>query len=275
MLFISASRILKGTATQSLALGCVLMLCVPAKETPVSATRADSAQDSPLLTYAAATPENFFPCSLAPLAAEGNSGSYFELIHRAAAAAAMPADLGYAVAFVETGLNPEAIGDVGEVGLMQVRPQTAAMMGFRGTDRELAAPQTNISYGVAYLAGAWRLSGGDICRALMKYRAGHNEERMTARSVEYCARAKNYLKRIGSSLGSDAVSDAPLLQASIKQPEIPAIRIKSSRPAAPRRIARHLGSERFWMIHEARIRVMKLRVYAKWRQMAGAHVSRL
>jgi hypothetical protein len=274
MLFISASRILRGIATQTLALGCVLTLCVPARDTPVSSP---SALDSPLLAYAEARPESLFPCSVLSQGAQqpDNGGSYFELIHRAAAAAAMPADLGYAVAFVETGLNPEAIGDVGEVGLMQVRPQTAATMGFRGADRELAAPQTNIRYGVAYLAQAWRLAGGDLCRALMKYRAGHEEERMTARSVQYCARAKNYLKRIGSSLGSDPVRDVPVLQASIKQPEIPTIRIKSSRPAAPRRIAGHLSSERFWMIHDARIRVMKLRVHAKWRQMAGARISRL
>jgi len=38
----------------------------------------------------------------------------------------------------------------------------------------------NIHYGVTYLSQAWRLANGDLCRALMKYRAGHGEEMMSA-----------------------------------------------------------------------------------------------
>ncbi|QGM48122.1 transglycosylase SLT domain-containing protein [Methylocystis heyeri] len=200
--------------------------------------------------------------------------SYFELIHREAGAAAMPADLAYAVAFVESGFNPEASGDVGEVGLMQVRPQTAAMLGFRGTNRELATPGANVRYGVAYLAEAWRLAEGDLCRTLMKYRAGHGEERMTARSVEYCARAKDYLKRIGSSLGARSPVAPASVRLNVEQPrrsiEIKTAERKSPRPTALR-FAGLSGSDRFWAMHEARIRAMKERVYAKWRQMAHRH----
>ena len=59
------------------------------------------------------------------------------------------------------------LADVGEIGLMQVRPETAALLGFRGDLAELARPEVNIHYGVAYLAEAWRLANGDLCRALM------------------------------------------------------------------------------------------------------------
>jgi hypothetical protein len=94
---------------------------------------------------------------------------------------------------VESNYDPSVIGGVGEIGLMQIRPGTAAMLGFRGSTEELAKPEINIHYGVAYLSKAWRLANGDLCRTLMKYRAGHGQEVMTPRSVNYCNRARNHL----------------------------------------------------------------------------------
>ena len=76
---------------------------------------------------------------------------------------------------------------------MQVRPSTARLLGFIGTNQELADPSTNIRLGVTYLAQAWNLAQGNLCRALMKYRAGHGEEQMTPRSVDYCRRAREHL----------------------------------------------------------------------------------
>ncbi len=87
---------------------------------------------------------------------------------------------------VESGYNPAAIGGVGEIGLMQILPSTAHMLGFTGSTSELAVPETNIHYGVTYLAQAWRLAGGDLCTAVMKYRAGHGESRFSFLSVNYC-----------------------------------------------------------------------------------------
>jgi soluble lytic murein transglycosylase-like protein len=84
-----------------------------------------------------------------------------------------------AVTQIESGYDPTARGGAGEIGLMQVMPGTAAMLGFVGTDAELAVRETNIRLGVQYLADAWRLAGGNVCRALMKYRAGHGEEVMS------------------------------------------------------------------------------------------------
>jgi hypothetical protein len=39
----------------------------------------------------------------------------------------------------------------------------------------------------------------------MKYRAGHGEERMSERSVEYCRRARAHLAAIGSPLANAPV----------------------------------------------------------------------
>lgn len=109
----------------------------------------------------------------------------------------LPAELALTVMEIESFYDPEARGGDGEVGLMQVMPATARLMGFRGTPDELAKPLTNISLGVRYLAGAYRLAQGDLCTTVMKYRAGHAETRFSALSVRYCLRARAILKRDG------------------------------------------------------------------------------
>jgi hypothetical protein len=127
---------------------------------------------------------------------------YLAVVAREAERRGLPTAVADAVVMIESAYNPSVVGTVGELGLMQVRPGTAAMLGFSGSNEVLAEPETNIRYGVEYLAQAWRLFGGDLCRALMKYRAGHGEERMTPRSIEYCRRARLHLAAIGSPLAN-------------------------------------------------------------------------
>jgi soluble lytic murein transglycosylase-like protein len=129
---------------------------------------------------------------LAPAAASavGNRDGYRALVRQEAARAGLPPDVADAVTEVESSYNPTAIGAAGEIGLMQVMPSTARLLGFTGTLEELAVPEVNIHYGVAYLAQAWRLANNDICTATMKYRAGHNETRFSYRSVDYCLKVR-------------------------------------------------------------------------------------
>lgn len=124
-------------------------------------------------------------------------GAYRDIVDREAARFGVPADLVEAVMTVESSNNPATIGADGEIGLMQVMPATARMLGFAGTDAELAVPETNLYFGVRYLAGAWRLAGQDICTATMKYRAGHGETRFSYRSVSYCVRVRAILQARG------------------------------------------------------------------------------
>jgi hypothetical protein len=128
--------------------------------------------------------------------------THLETIRREAEQVGLPPDVADAVVQVESAYDPGAVGGVGEVGLMQIRPTTAAMLGYRGTLAGLFEPETNIRYGIAYLGRAWQLADGDLCRALMKYRAGHGEERMTPLSVEYCRRVRIHLAAIGSGIGA-------------------------------------------------------------------------
>lgn len=126
--------------------------------------------------------------------------AYLPAIVQEATANNVPPALVDAVVRIESRYDPMAVGSVGEVGLMQVRPKTAALLGFQGASADLAEPRTNLRYGVSYLARAWRLAGGNLCRALMKYRAGHGAERMSTLSLEYCRRARLHLAAVGARL---------------------------------------------------------------------------
>jgi soluble lytic murein transglycosylase-like protein len=119
------------------------------------------------------------------------------LIDIEALAAGIPAEIATAVVTVESGGNPDLIGEAGEVGLMQVLPSTARMLGFNGMAHELAQPDINIRLSVRYLAAAWRLAGGDLCTTVMKYRAGHGESRFSYRSVDYCLKVRAILAARG------------------------------------------------------------------------------
>jgi soluble lytic murein transglycosylase-like protein len=119
------------------------------------------------------------------------------IARREALARGLPPEMADAVMRVESAYRADARGAAGEIGLMQVMPPTARMLGFSGTLDELAEPQANIALGVRYLAEAWRLAGGDICTATMKYRAGHNETRFSVLSVRYCERVRAHLASVG------------------------------------------------------------------------------
>ncbi|WP_370222931.1 transglycosylase SLT domain-containing protein [Pararhodobacter marinus] len=58
-------------------------------------------------------------------------------------------------------------------GLMQILPQTARTMGFRGEPRELLDPRVNLRYAGRYLRGAWLVADGDMDDAVMHYARGY------------------------------------------------------------------------------------------------------
>ncbi len=61
-------------------------------------------------------------------------------------------------------------------GLMQMLPETARTMGHRGRPQELLDAETNLTYGVKYLRGAWLLSDGDYDTAVGWYARGYYYE---------------------------------------------------------------------------------------------------
>lgn len=194
---------------------------------------------------------------------------YVAVVRAAAEARGLPPEVAEAVAFVESGFDPSAVGGVGEIGLMQIRPATAEMLGHQGGAIALFDPATNARYAVRYLATAWKLANGDLCRALMKYRAGHGSEIMSPLSAEYCLRAKRYLARLGSPLADGvapeviAVHDLPgdrPLSAAQRQ-------AKYAGPYLGWRPGKHTEADRarFWARHEARIRAINAKIERRWK----------
>ena len=118
---------------------------------------------------------------------------YTGLIHSYAAAYGVPAALAHAVVRVESNFNPKARGRAGEVGLMQIKPTTARMMGYKGSTKGLSDPETNIKYGMKYLALAHQLGGGTTCGTILKYNAGHGAKRMNPVSKRYCGKVQGII----------------------------------------------------------------------------------
>ncbi|MDR6818342.1 soluble lytic murein transglycosylase-like protein [Neorhizobium sp. 2083] len=115
---------------------------------------------------------------------------YSELISKYADEYDVPEELALAVVRIESNFRPTVKGSAGEIGLMQIKPATARMMGYEGPDYGLYDPETNIRYGMKYLAGAHELGGGKICGTILKYNAGHGAKRMNPVSKRYCNRVQ-------------------------------------------------------------------------------------
>ncbi|MGC1486456.1 MAG: lytic transglycosylase domain-containing protein [Albidovulum sp.] len=105
----------------------------------------------------------------------GNTPQMQHLIKRYARAYDIPESLIHRVIRRESGYRPEARNGP-YYGLMQIAPQTAASMGYRGAPEGLLDAETNIKYAGKYLRGAWLVSRGNADRAVMWYARGYYYE---------------------------------------------------------------------------------------------------
>ncbi len=117
-------------------------------------------------------------------------GRYGTIIAHYASTYGVPVLLANAIVQVESNFRPDARGSAGEIGLMQIKPATARLMGYSGSNDDLFHPETNIKFGMKYLGKAHRLGGGTICGTILKYNAGHAAKRMNPISSAYCSKVK-------------------------------------------------------------------------------------
>lgn len=110
----------------------------------------------------------------------------------------IPPALAFAVVRVESRYNPRARGR-GVYGLSQIKPATARSLGFSGSASDLLDADTNLTYGMKYLKGAWEQSGHDVCGTAMKYKGGHRTTRMTASARSYCSKVKAHMAELDLS----------------------------------------------------------------------------
>jgi soluble lytic murein transglycosylase-like protein len=95
------------------------------------------------------------------------------LVAAHAAANGVPVALVHRVIIRESKYNPGLIGKGGAMGLMQIKSPTARSLGYTGAPAGLLDAETNLTYAVRYLAGAYRLAGGDHNRAVSYYARGY------------------------------------------------------------------------------------------------------
>jgi soluble lytic murein transglycosylase-like protein len=94
------------------------------------------------------------------------------MVAEQASAAGVPVSLVERVIKRESGGNQRAVSR-GNYGLMQIRLGTARAMGYSGSASGLLDAQTNMTYAVRYLAGAYRAAGGNENRAVALYARGY------------------------------------------------------------------------------------------------------
>ncbi|AGT09657.1 lytic transglycosylase domain-containing protein [Paracoccus aminophilus] len=87
----------------------------------------------------------------------------------------VPRPLVHRVVIRESKYRPEARNGP-YFGLMQIQPQTARTMGYRGDPQGLLDADTNLQYGVKYLRGAYLVANGNHDSAVSWYSRGYYYE---------------------------------------------------------------------------------------------------
>lgn len=134
------------------------------------------------------------PFFAAPVTASANS-NLDGLIAKHSAAYNVPESLVRRVIKRESGGRPHVVS-AGNYGLMQIRLGTARGMGYRGDARGLLDADTNMTYAVKYLAGAYKVAGGNHDRAVSLYASGYY----------YAAKRKNMLADVNPNAGLGVAS---------------------------------------------------------------------
>ena len=108
-----------------------------------------------------------------PQTAQAQRAEYDSLVATHAQANGLPEALVHRVIVRESRYQPHLVGRGGTIGLMQIKHATARGLGYAGDAEGLRDPNTNLTYGVKYLAGAYRAANGDHARAIHYYAAGY------------------------------------------------------------------------------------------------------
>ena len=100
-------------------------------------------------------------------------------IHVHAEGADVPIDTALAVVLQESSFRPNVTGAAGEIGLMQLKCQTARGIGYKGTCDDLYDPDTNLHYGLRYQRKA--LNRGSVAY----YNAGIYAKKLPEAAKDY------------------------------------------------------------------------------------------
>jgi soluble lytic murein transglycosylase-like protein len=107
-----------------------------------------------------------------PQASSAQRAQYESMVAAHAQANGVPVELVHRVIVRESRYNPRAVHR-GNYGMMQIKLATARGLGYTGTAEGLLDPETNLTYAVRYLAGAYQAAHGNHDRAVAYYAGGY------------------------------------------------------------------------------------------------------
>jgi soluble lytic murein transglycosylase-like protein len=122
-------------------------------------------------------------------AVSARSSGLSALIRSYSAQNAVPFWLADAIIRIESRYNAGARNGP-HMGLTQIHTATARSLGYAGEAAGLLDAETNLRFGIKYIATAYRLAGGDTCGTILRYQAGARAQTMTDAARKYCARVK-------------------------------------------------------------------------------------
>ncbi len=108
-----------------------------------------------------------------PQIATAGEADYAGMVAAHARANGVPEALVHRVIMRESRYQPQLVGHGGTIGLMQIKLATARGLGYTGDAAGLRDPETNLTYGVKYLAGAYHAANGDHARAIRYFAGGY------------------------------------------------------------------------------------------------------
>jgi soluble lytic murein transglycosylase-like protein len=148
--------------------------------------------------------------------AQAQRADYEAMVATHAQANGVPEELVHRVIVRESRYRPGVVGRGGTIGLMQIKLATARGLGYTGDAAGLRDPNTNLTYAVKYLAGAYRAANGDANRAVGYYAGGYY----------YAAKRQRLAgSRHQHALGYDGFWDTRAEQVPMQQ-----VRVKRQRP---------------------------------------------
>ena len=141
-----------------------------------------------------------------------------EIANKAANMGISP-ELAVSIAYHESGLDPSKTGGVGEIGIMQVRPETAKGMGF-DTKSLKGNPDEQIDAGLRYLKEQLNTYENDPKLAVVAYNAGPDASFF--RGGDLHPTTKKYLDSVEAMGAFGEPAQAPAEQAPSEAPPVQA-----------------------------------------------------
>ena len=155
---------------------------------PDGTTYFTNVQPNPSYQRAAYTPA---PTRVAQRPSSADYGAYSQEIAEAAARYAVPERLIWAVIRVESGFDRRAVSRKGARGLMQLMPETAAILGVRDSFN----PRENIHAGARHLRALMERFGYDLPLAIAAYNAGEKPV-LAFRGIPPYPETREYVARV-------------------------------------------------------------------------------